>query len=118
MVKRKIRNSKNSVERKVAKGAKENPKAFYSYVNGAKRARVKIGPLSDREGNIVIDPRKQAEIFNAHYATVFTRSEIDPPMIGEVTSGRIEDMEISRARVMNTIDELKEQSASGPDNIG
>ena len=103
MVKKKIRNSKDSVERKVAKEAKENPKAFFSYINGTKRARVKIGPLSDREGNIVIDPREQAGIFNAHYATVFTRSETDPPMIGEVTSERIEDIEINVERVKNTM---------------
>ena len=118
LVKKKIRNSKNCVERKVAKEAKENPKAFFSYVNGAKRARGKIGPLSDREGNIIIDPGKQAGIFNAHYATVFTKSETDPPVIGDMTRERIVDIEISVERVMNTIDELKEHSAPGPDNIG
>ena len=117
-VKRRIRNSKNSVERRVAKEAKENPRSFYSYVNSSKRSRVKIGPLLGRDGNLVVDPKDQAEIFNAHYATVFTRSQVDPPSIEHVTMHTIEDIEISVERVKNTIDELKAKSAAGPDNIG
>ena len=117
-VKKKIENSKNSVERRITKEAKENPRSFYSYVNSSKHSRVKIGPLSDRDGNLVIDPKDQAEIFNAHYATVFTRSEVDPPSVQCVTMHTIEDVEISVERVKNMIDGLKAKSASGPDNIG
>ena len=115
--KRKIRNSKNSVERKVAREAKENPKAFFSFVNSAKTSRVKIGPLKDKDGNIVIDPREQAEILNSHYATVFTRSEGDLPVKRNVTENILDDIDMSVERVMDTIDELKENSAPGPDKI-
>ena len=77
LVKRRIRNSKNNTERRVAKEAKENPKAFFSYVNSSKETRVKIGPLKDRSGKIVTDPLEQAGILNAHYATVY--KECDGP---------------------------------------
>ena len=116
-MKRKIRNSKNNVERRVAKEAKENPKAFFSFVNSAKTSRVKIGPLKDKDRNIVVDPVEQAEILNAHYATVFTRSESDLPVKKNVTESIIDDIDVSVERVMNTIDELKENSAPGPDKI-
>ena len=118
LVKRKIRNSKNSTERRVAKEAKENPKAFFSYVNRSKESRVKIGPLKDSSGNIVTDPLEQAGILNAHYATVFTRSVTDLPAVESITGEVIDDVDVSIERVKNMIDELKERSAPGPDNIG
>ena len=118
MVKRKIRNSKNGVERRIAKEAKVNPRAFYSYVNSSKSARVKIGPLIDEDGGVVIDPQDQAEIFNSYYATVFTRTVVDIQSVDHPTTNLIEDVEIDVERVMNTIDGLKAKSASGPDDIG
>ena len=118
LVKRRIRNSKNNTERRVAKEAKENPKAFFSYVNSSKETRVKIGPLKDKSGNIVTDPLEQAGILNAHYATVFTRSVTELPAVESITEEVIDDVDVSVERVKNTIDELKEISAPGPDNIG
>ena len=118
LVKRRIRNSKNNTERRVAKDAKENPKAFFSYVNSSKKTRVKIGPLKDRSGEIVTDPLEQAGILNAHYATVFTRSMNDLPVVESSMEEVIDDVDVSIERVKNTIDELKEISAPGPDNIG
>ena len=117
-VKKKIRNSKNGVERRIAKEAKENPRAFYSYVNSSKRVRVKIGPLIDEDGGVVVNPQDQAEIFNAYYATVFTRSVVEPQPVDDPLTTALEDVEISTERVMNTIDGLKAKSASGPDGIG
>ena len=118
LVKRRIRNSKNNTERRVAKDAKENPKAFFSYVNSSKKTRGKIGPLKDRSGEIVTDPLEQAGILNAHYATVFTRSMNDLPVVESSMEEVIDDVDVSIERVKNTIDELKEISAPGPDNIG
>ena len=66
----------------------------------------------------MIDPQDQAEIFNAYYATVFTRSKVEPQLLDHHTTNLIEDVEIDVERVMNTIDGLKAKSASRPDDIG
>ena len=116
-LKKKIRNSKNSVERKVAKEAKENPRAFYAYVNSAKRTRTKIGPISGENGEVLIDPGEQAERLNSHYATVFTCEASDPPVMGRVMEEEMVDVDVSPKQVSDMIERLRERSAPGPDGI-
>ena len=116
-VKKAIRNGKKSMEKKVAKNAKQNPKAFFSYINSCRATRTKIGPIRGENGNVIIDPREQAECFNEHYASVFTRSTKPPPTKAPVTNERIEDVEFSVETVKNLIDDLKERSSPGPDGI-
>ena len=115
--KKTIRNKKNALERKIAKTAKENPKAFFSYLNSQKKTRTKIGPLKDEDGDIVTDTWKQAEIFNSHYASVFTRSTTPSPEIRDITEEKLEDVEITVEEVKNLIDGLKEDASPGPDEI-
>ena len=102
-VKRKIRNSKNCVERKVAREAKDNPRAFYAYVNNAKRTRTKIGPISGENGEVIIDPRKQAERLNSHYATVFTHGSSDVPAMENKVDEEMDDVDVSPKRVWDMI---------------
>ena len=116
-LKRKIRNAKNGMERKVAKEAKENPRAFYAYVNSAKRTRTKIGPISGINGEVLIDPREQAERLNSHYATVFTTGACEPPGIERMVEEEMDDVDLSPERVMEVIGGLRERAAPGPDGI-
>ena len=75
-VKRMVKNKKNGLERKIAKEAKTNPKAFYSYINSSKKVRSKIGPLKSDDGEMIADPKNQAEILNDFYSSVFTQSMV------------------------------------------
>ena len=115
--KKSIRNKKNAMERTIAKTAKESPKTFYSYINSRRKVRKRIGPLREEDGEIVTDPERQAEIFNAHYASVFTKSDGAQPMIRKFTNEKLEDVDITTEIVANLIDELKENSSPGPDEI-
>ena len=49
---------------------------------------------------------------------LFTRSVTDLPAVESITGEVIDDVDVSIERVKNMIDELKERSALGPDNIG
>ena len=116
-VKKKIKNKKNSLERKIMQSRKTCPKSFYAYINSAKKARSKIGPLK-KEGTVVSDPKEQAEILNGQYASVFTRDD------GDIDEWNINSQQvclneviITEEKVRNAIDKLNEQSASGPDGI-
>ena len=71
-VKKKIKNKKNSLERRVMTCRKSNPKIFYAYIKSAKKSRSKIGPLKNNKGVAVTDPQEQAQILNGQYASVFT----------------------------------------------
>ena len=115
--KKAIRNRKNALERQIAKNAKENPKAFYSYLNSQRKTRTRVGPLRDEDGQVVTDPRVQADMFNAHYASVFTRCTTAPPTIEKITEERIEDADFSVETIKDLIDNLKENSSPGPDGI-
>ena len=116
-VKKVIRNRKKAVEKSVARNAKTNPKSFFSYINGCRVARTKVGPIKDENGDVIMDPKEQAERFNEHYASVFTRSTIAPPCKEPVTEEKIEDVDFSVETVKNLIDGLKERASPGPDGI-
>ena len=109
---------KNGLERKIAKEAKDNPKAFYAYINSSKRARSKIGPLKNSDGEIVVEPGEQATILNNFFSTVFTRNEDEPPnKVCFAGEKELRKIEIDIERVKRMIDGLKEKSAPDPDGI-
>ena len=116
-VKKAIRNSKKSLEKAVAKNAKSDPKTFFAYINSCRETRAKIGPIRDESGNVMTDPRKQAERFNEHYASVFTRSTTAPPRKERVTEIKIEDVEFTTETIKNLIEGLEERSSPGPDGL-
>ena len=116
-VKKKIKNKKNALERKVMRCRKTNPKFFYAFINSSKKSRSKIGPLKRENGEAVTDPREMAQMLNDQYASVFTRSEEENDENEEESEVRLEDINITPELTAAAIDKLKEQSASGPDGI-
>ena len=88
--KKRIRNKKNAVERRVMEYRKSNPKLYYAFINSAKKTRSKIGPLKNDRNETVTDPREQAELLNRQYASVFTREWGEDDDEGEA-SGDIDD---------------------------
>ena len=116
--KRKIRNSKNSYERAVMQNRNTDPKIFYSYVNRAKATRSKIGPLTNDNGDIIVDPKEQAQILNKFYGSVFTHDgDVCPEVRQREDGATLEEIEITEKVVEEVIKELKDDSAAGPDNI-
>ena len=117
--KKKIRKKKNSHEKKVAECRKTNPKMFYAFINRAKKTRSRIGPLTNNDGDVITDPKEQANILNNQYVSVFTRDDgVVPSVEAENANGeKIEDICVDREVVLRVIDNLKEQSAAGPDGI-
>lgn len=118
-VKKKIRRKKNKTEKEIVECRKTNPKKFYRYINKARATRSKIGPLKNEMGEIVIDPQEQASLLNKYFGSVFTKSTAvlpaPPPKLKE--EGQLDEFEITEEKVMQTIRQLHEQSAMGPDEI-
>ena len=66
----------------------------------------------------VIDPKEQAKIVNEYLATVFTTSAGEIPTKEEINpDAEISDVEINESRVKSIIENMKENTAPGPDGI-
>ena len=116
--KKKIRNKKNALERKVAKCKKDNPKMYYAFINKSRKTRSKIGPLTDDGRDQITEPKEQAEVLNKYLASVFTDSGENLPE-GEQYEGEtfLTDIKVEKESVKTIIDNLNEHSACGPDGI-
>jgi hypothetical protein len=60
-------------EREIAKRAKTNPKAFYSFVNSELRTRSTIGDLRLENGEDVTSESGKTDVFNQFFSSVYTQ---------------------------------------------
>ena len=68
-----IREAKRRLEKKISKNIKSDPKLFFKYAGSKTRTRTGVGPLVDDKGNVVVNDKVTAEMFNAYFASVFTK---------------------------------------------
>ena len=102
----------------MAQCRKDNPKMYYAFINRSRKTRSKIGPLKDGEGEQITDPKEQADLLNDYLASVFTVSGQNLPEVEQYQGDAyLTDIKIEKETVRRIIDNLKEQSASGPDGI-
>ena len=117
-VKKKITKKKNKVEKDIVKYRTANPKMFYRFINNARATRSKVGPLKDEKGEVIIDPKEQAEQLNKYLASVFTKSSDGPPTLEREKEGcGIENFVMTEETVKKVIEGLDENAAAGPDGI-
>ncbi|XP_068227731.1 uncharacterized protein [Palaemon carinicauda] len=102
---------------------KSNPKYFYSYAKRFSRQKQTISMLFDESNNICTDPQLIANILQTQFKSVFSdprdvdiaAADFTPPTITE----RFEDSQLlfSEGDVISAIDDMKADSAPGPDGI-
>ena len=113
-----VKKAKHKHEVNIAKNAKSNPKLFYAYLNNKKRNKVQIGPLKNEDGTLSYDDAEKSHIFNSYYSKVFTQENPllpdDPP---HSCCPEMDDLIISRRRIMELLQESKSSSSPGPDEI-
>ena len=119
-LRKKIRKSKLSFERKIAKNAKKDPKSFYAYIGNKRLNRMGVGPLQNDQGQIITDDLVQARMLNEYYATVF---EQEIPMANQHSTPLLPDRPIldqvyvSHSTVKDELLKLKRYCAPGPDGV-
>ena len=64
-----VGNQKENSSKEEQSREKTNPKAFYQFINKARLTKSKIGPLIDKNDEVVTDPKQQAEMFNGYYTS-------------------------------------------------
>ena len=111
-VKKAVRLAKRNFERKLAKDAKRNPKAFYGYMKKKVSNRVSVGPLKDSTGQLVTDDQVMAEYLNQEDC-----SNIPEPEILFTGEEPLTDVDITEEKVMAKLQKLRPDSAPGPDKL-
>ena len=115
-----IKDEKLEEEARIVERVKENPKAFYSYAKRTCKTKDPIGPLTDRDGVLTNDPVKMANLLQDQYAKAFsTPLETIDDFSGteNPNTASISDIDFSADDIISAIDEISQNSASGPDKF-
>ena len=119
IVKDTVRKAKKNFEKKLAKNAKKNPKAFYAYLNSRTSNKAFVGPLKDN-GSMVTEDSTKVEVLNSSFSSMFTKEDPNNvPVPTQVYTGvlPLQNVEFTEKDVANKINKLKSTSAPGPDNM-
>ena len=104
-------------EHKAINTIKENAKYFFSYAKRKSKIKTKIGPLLNKEtAQMTNNSIEMAELLADQYSSVFSKPTTEPPEIDDNTLP-INNIIITPAEMMDAIDELRSNAASGPDGI-
>ncbi len=115
-----VRNAKRNFERKLAKEKSKNSKPFYSYLKGKTKCKSAVGPLKDREKNLISSNEGMAGILNEFFASVFCKEGDGPIPRAEQAEcqARLGESVITEEKIKEKIRNLQKNSAAGPDKIG
>jgi len=120
-VKNLIRNAKRNYEKKLATQSKDNSRPFYSYLKRKTKCRTSVGPIKDKNGKMVTDPKEMAEIINQYFNSVFNRDGDGPtptPSEEPELLSVLSSFNITEAKIKEKIKKLRPAAAPGPDSIG
>ena len=104
----------------MAKEGKKQPKQFFAYLKKERGNRVRVGPLRAETGELVTEPKAQADLLNRCYASVFTvPDEEELPEVECLVDedSKLVDVHYSQEKVLKVIEMLRKESAGGPDEM-
>jgi hypothetical protein len=117
------RKAKRKFEKKLVNNIRNNPKSFYSYVRSKSRTKDAVGPVVDRNGQMVDDDLQMCEQFNSYFSSVFTRENLNvklPEADKLFNAGPQEellDVFFNQDEVLNRINKLHCNKAPGVDGL-
>ena len=96
----------------------KNKRAFTSYVRSKTKSRVAVGPLKE-DGKVISSDRGMAGILNNFFSSVFTIEDTTsmPEIDSMEAKSVLTQVKFTPKKVEKKIDNLKNSSAPGPDNI-
>jgi len=117
--KKEIRKAKRRFEVRLSKKNNNKNAEFRRYVKSKSTTKNPIGPLIDGSGGMVSGDKEMAFILNTHFSNVFTRedSESVPILTIRENTPELNTVLFLLSDIKNTIKNLKDYSAPGPDLI-
>ena len=103
---------------KLLAGITKNPRAFYKHINKSRKAKTKIGPLTQGP-KYISDPKKMADILSKQYDSVFSEpmEDISHHQNKKLTDASLNDIIITKEDIIQAIKDMPNDSAAGPDGI-
>lgn len=118
--KKEIKKAKKQNEKKIADECKNNPKAFWKYVQEQTKSKQGISALKDKNNKLCTTDEEKANILNDYFASVYTTDSSDMPNLDDCSKSQgiaISDIRITPKAVENKLKELNPSKAQGPDKI-
>ncbi|XP_066911593.1 uncharacterized protein [Clytia hemisphaerica] len=97
---------------------KKNSKKFFSFVKSKRTDICGLSPLSGENNEIHTKEEELAEILNNQFTSVFTEDDGTTPTPLGPKGKKINDIIVTKNRVVKLLKELNPFKASGPDGIG
>ena len=112
------RNERLEKEKQCIESMKENPKVFYSFINKQRNRRVEVGPFK-KDKKFIYDGKEISNCLKTEFTSQMNKrtNRGNPVQFDEVNEGDLYDIEVTRKKVEDAIDELDENSTAGPDGI-
>ena len=112
------RKAKKMFELRLSRETKNNPKAFYKYVNSKLKTRAGVANLVTPEGTASSDTEK-AQALNTFFVSVFTQETPDIPDFqpSKKIAHPMADPIITAQEVVKKLSKLKPNKSPGPDGM-
>ena len=114
----------NEYEKKIARNAKEDPKAIWRYINSKSKTKEGIGNLlqdpTDKNSKIVETDKEKAEVLANYFSSTFTREpagQIPTMERQKKIMEKMGDIRTTEDEVRKILSKLKVDKSLGPDNI-
>ena len=99
----------------------DNNKKLWSYVKDKNRDYTGIAPLKDQHGTFQSDPKIKADLLNRQFCCVFSNPSNDENQVSvddiDVDTPQLGDIHISESGVAKLLRNIKDNKATGPDDI-
>ena len=114
-----LRKAVLNYEKKLAKESRNNPKAFYRYINSKTKSRCSIGTLETKQGELIEGNWEKAEALNKHFSSVFTKEGLGelPHFSQRSCQNQLQDMTFDVSEIKDKLLNLKTNKSPGPDKI-
>jgi hypothetical protein len=98
----------------------DNPRYFFSYAKRFTKKKSTVGPLLNKNNDLIDDPKEMADILQSQYASVFSdplSSKKKSPNLKPNLTTLLSDIEITKENIIEAINDISENSACGEDDI-
>ena len=112
------RKAKVQKEAKLARDSKENPKAFFQYVNTKLKPKENISNLLKEDGTLTESDIEKCEVLNKFFASVFSvEDKNDVPTFTCTNESFISNILVTEDDMKDALNGLKINKSPGPDGL-
>ena len=116
-LKKQTRKAKRIFEKNLAKGARNNKKSFFRYVNSKLTVRPEISQMQKTNGEMVDKDNEICDTLGEYFSSVFTGRHTDQlPDIEDAFTNEIGNITVTQDDIQKRLEKLNINKTCGPDN--